>query len=185
MVREDGFSDTLRSVGIVSKCKNAYLQRSRWVLRFPAGAAMLMVNVQRNKSASENRPALLIPPTAQTYMLARVMTMRAMRMRNSWELAMLLRLRRLFRAVGRDIVVLWYACRNPATPALLKLGAVLLALYIISPVDLIPDWLVVLGWIDDVTLLALGIPALLRLVPPHALDEARMSAEGLLSKAKF
>jgi hypothetical protein len=34
-------------------------------------------------------------------------------------------------------------------------------------------------------LLALGIPALLRLVPPHALDEARMSAEGLLSKAKF
>ncbi len=98
---------------------------------------------------------------------------------------MLLRLGRLIRAVGRDIVVLWYACRNPASPALLKLGAVLLALYVFSPIDVVPDWLVVLGLVDDVTLIALGIPALLRLAPDHALNEARAAAEGLLSRSKL
>ncbi|WP_136417942.1 DUF1232 domain-containing protein [Herbaspirillum sp. ST 5-3] len=104
--------------------------------------------------------------------------------RNVEEFVMLFRLGRLIRAVGRDIVVLWYACRNPATPAIVKLAAVLIALYVISPIDLIPDWLVVLGLVDDVTLVALGIPALLRLVPDHALQEAHHAAEGLLSRSK-
>ena len=95
---------------------------------------------------------------------------------------MFLRLGRLFRAVGRDILVLWYACRNPATPGRLKFAALLLGLYLFSPVDLIPDWLVILGWIDDVTLLALGIPAVLRFVPDHVLHDAHMAADGLLSR---
>jgi len=98
---------------------------------------------------------------------------------------MLLRLRRLIRVVGRDIVVLWYACRHPATPWLMKLGALLLAVYIISPVDLIPDWLAILGWIDDVSLIALGIPALLNLMPAPALHDARAAAEGWLSRSWF
>jgi uncharacterized membrane protein YkvA (DUF1232 family) len=98
---------------------------------------------------------------------------------------MFLRLGRLFRAVGRDILVLWYACRNPATPGRLKFAAVLLGLYLFSPVDLIPDWLAILGWVDDVTLLALGIPAVLRFVPDHVLNDARMAADGLLSRMRF
>jgi uncharacterized membrane protein YkvA (DUF1232 family) len=98
---------------------------------------------------------------------------------------MFLRLGRLFRAVGRDILVLWYACRNPATPGRLKLLAVLLGLYVFSPVDLIPDWLAILGWVDDVTLLALGIPAVLRFVPDHVLHDARMAADGLLSRMRL
>lgn len=97
---------------------------------------------------------------------------------------MFFRLGRLFRAVGRDIVVLWYASRHPATPRLMKFGALLLALYILSPVDLIPDWLAVLGWVDDVSLIALGIPALLRLMPETALREARAAADGWL-RLKF
>jgi uncharacterized membrane protein YkvA (DUF1232 family) len=99
--------------------------------------------------------------------------------------AMFLRLLRLFRTVGRELVVLWYACRNPATPRVLKLGAVLLALYILSPVDLISDLLPVLGWVDDVTLLAFGIPALLKLVPERALRDAHFAAEGLLSRVRL
>lgn len=95
------------------------------------------------------------------------------------------RLGRLFRTAGRDILVLWYACRNPATPVLLKLAAVLVAIYLFSPVDLIPDWLAILGWIDDVTLLAIGIPAVLRFVPEDALRDARAAAEGLLSRMRF
>lgn len=89
---------------------------------------------------------------------------------------MLLRLGRLFRLVGRDIVVLWYACRNPATPLALKLAALLLGIYVVSPIDIMPDWLPLLGWADDVTLLAFVVPALLRLVPHSALIQARTSA---------
>jgi len=93
---------------------------------------------------------------------------------------MFFRLGRLLRVAGRDIVVLWYASRHPATPWLMKLAAVLLALYVPSPLDLIPDWLAVLGWIDDVSLIALGVPALLNLMPAHAVQQARAAADGWL-----
>ncbi|WP_420475769.1 YkvA family protein [Noviherbaspirillum sp. ST9] len=98
---------------------------------------------------------------------------------------MFLRLGRLFRAVGREILVLWYACRNPATPFHLKLAAILLGLYVFSPIDVIPDWLAFLGLVDDVTLLALGIPALLKFVPEQALHEAHRAADGLVSRLRF
>lgn len=98
---------------------------------------------------------------------------------------MFLRLGRLFRAVGREILVLWYACRNPATPFRLKLVAILLGLYVFSPIDIIPDWLALLGLVDDVTLLALGIPALLKFVPEPVLHDARSAADGLLSRMRF
>jgi len=98
---------------------------------------------------------------------------------------MFLRLGRLFRSVGREILVLGYACRSPATPFRLKLAAILLALYVVSPIDILPDWLVLLGIVDDVTLLALGIPALLKFVPDRALHDARMAADGLLSRMRF
>ncbi|HJV87513.1 MAG TPA: YkvA family protein [Noviherbaspirillum sp.] len=94
------------------------------------------------------------------------------------------RLGRFIRAVGRDILVLWYACRNPATPLLVKIAALLIALYVISPIDLVPDWFVLLGWTDDITLLALGIPALLRFLPEHVLHEARSAADGLLPRSR-
>ncbi|WP_026075669.1 YkvA family protein [Noviherbaspirillum massiliense] len=95
---------------------------------------------------------------------------------------MFLRLTRLFRTAGRDIVTLWYACRHPATPRRLKLATMLLGLYILSPVDLVPDWFPVLGWIDDVTLLAFGIPALLRLMPQRALQDAHSASFSLISR---
>jgi uncharacterized membrane protein YkvA (DUF1232 family) len=98
---------------------------------------------------------------------------------------MFLRLLRLIRTAGRDLLVLWYACRHPAAPRSLKIGVILLALYVLSPVDLISDLIPVIGWIDDVTLLALGIPALLRLVPQPALHDAHRATEGLLSRVRL
>ncbi|MES2537364.1 MAG: YkvA family protein [Pseudomonadota bacterium] len=95
------------------------------------------------------------------------------------------RLLRIFKATGREITVLWYACRHPATPLFVKLAAALLLMYVISPIDLVPDALPVLGWIDDVTLLAFGIPAILKLIPGPALTEAHSSSERLLSRWAF
>jgi uncharacterized membrane protein YkvA (DUF1232 family) len=81
--------------------------------------------------------------------------------------------------------MLWYACRHSATPRFLKIAAALLALYILSPIDLIPDWVPVLGWIDDVTLAAFGIPALLTLVPEPVRQQARAETERWLSRWKL
>jgi uncharacterized membrane protein YkvA (DUF1232 family) len=92
---------------------------------------------------------------------------------------------RLFRILGREILVLWHACRNPSTPSLVKLLAAGLALYVMSPVDLVSDLLPVLGWVDDVTLLAFGIPALLKLVPQQALHQAQDAADGWLTRMKL
>jgi uncharacterized membrane protein YkvA (DUF1232 family) len=95
------------------------------------------------------------------------------------------RLRRLARVAGREVTVLWFACRHPATPRLVKLGAGLLAFYVLSPIDFVPDTLPVLGWLDDATLLAFGIPALLKLVPATALTDAHGASQRFLSKWAF
>ncbi|MGV3741615.1 MAG: YkvA family protein [Burkholderiaceae bacterium] len=97
---------------------------------------------------------------------------------------MLFRLRRLLKATGRELAVLWYACRHPGTPLPIKLGAVALAIYFFSPLDFMPDTLPLLGWVDDVTLLALLIPALTKLLPKPVLASAQAGADRLLS-AKF
>jgi uncharacterized membrane protein YkvA (DUF1232 family) len=49
----------------------------------------------------------------------------------------------------KEIMMVWAMLRNPAAPGVAKLVAVLAAVYIISPVDLVPDVIPILGWIDD------------------------------------
>ena len=98
---------------------------------------------------------------------------------------MFLRLSRLLKAAGRDLIVLWYACRIPGTPVMIKLISILLAVYVFSPIDLLPDALPILGWIDDATLLALCIPVLLKLVPQPTLLDAREAADRTLSRWAF
>lgn len=98
---------------------------------------------------------------------------------------MFLRLIRLFKLTGREAAVLWYACRNPGTPLFIKIGALLIGLYIVSPIDFIPDGLPILGWVDDVTLLAFAIPAILKLIPEAVLGNARLAAENRFTRWAF
>lgn len=97
---------------------------------------------------------------------------------------MFIRLGRIFRTVWRDGVVLWHACRHPQAPRSLKAGALLLALYVISPIDLIPDWFPFLGWMDDAAVLAFAIPFLLKLAPRHVVEDARFAAQGMLFRKR-
>jgi len=71
----------------------------------------------------------------------------------------LARLRAWAKAVKRDVVALWLAARDPRTPWYVKLLAGLVAAYALSPIDLIPDFVPVLGYLDDLVIVPLGIVA--------------------------
>ena len=92
------------------------------------------------------------------------------------------KLLRLWRVARAEVLVLWYACRHPATPRAVKLGALLLALYVVSPVDAISDLLPFAGWVDDLALLAFGVPWLLDRVPPVARQDAQRRVGSLLAR---
>jgi len=69
-----------------------------------------------------------------------------------------LRLRRLFSATGREALILWYAFRHPDTPRAIKGASLLLFLYLLSPVDILPDFALLFGWADDLAILLMGSP---------------------------
>jgi uncharacterized membrane protein YkvA (DUF1232 family) len=75
------------------------------------------------------------------------------------------RLTLLWTVVRGDARQLWFALRHPAAPAWLKIGTALIVLYVLSPIDLIPDFIPVLGVMDDVVLVPLAIRFLLKRLP--------------------
>lgn len=93
---------------------------------------------------------------------------------------MLQTLRRWAKLLKGDIVALWFACRHPRTPWYAKLFTALVVAYAFSPIDLIPDFIPVLGFIDDAILLPVGIWIALRLVPEPVLTEVRAQAQAWL-----
>jgi uncharacterized membrane protein YkvA (DUF1232 family) len=87
------------------------------------------------------------------------------------------RLKAWARALKRDVVALWLAARDPRTPLAAKLLAGLVAAYALSPIDLIPDFIPVLGYLDDLLLVPAGIWLAVRLIPAELLAELRAAAE--------
>lgn len=77
------------------------------------------------------------------------------------------RLSVLAAVIRGDARQLWFALRHPAAPAWLKWSTALIVLYVLSPIDLIPDVLPVIGLIDDVVLVPLAIRWLLKRLPPE------------------
>jgi uncharacterized membrane protein YkvA (DUF1232 family) len=80
------------------------------------------------------------------------------------------RLTLLWTLVRGDARRLWIALRHPAAPTWLKVGTGLIVLYVISPVDLLPDVLPVIGIVDDLVLVPLAIRFLLDRLPPALAD---------------
>ncbi|AIR85648.1 DUF1232 domain-containing protein [Pantoea sp. JGM49] len=78
---------------------------------------------------------------------------------------MLKRLRRWARLIKRDVLTLWFACRDPRTPWWFKLLAFGIVAYALSPIDLIPDFIPIIGLLDDAIIVPLGVIILLRLLP--------------------
>ena len=81
------------------------------------------------------------------------------------------------RALKRQTLTLYYATRDPRTPWYAKVVAGLIVAYAISPIDLIPDFIPVLGYLDEVILLPLALSLAIRLIPEAVLADARVRAE--------
>jgi uncharacterized membrane protein YkvA (DUF1232 family) len=92
-----------------------------------------------------------------------------------------LRLRKFLKSAGKEALILLWAFRNPATPTFVKLGTILLALYAISPIDLVPD-VPLVGWLDDAAILMLGIPFLIKRLPETVRLQALAAAERTLAR---
>jgi uncharacterized membrane protein YkvA (DUF1232 family) len=76
----------------------------------------------------------------------------------------------------RDVIALYFAIKHPRTPWYARVVAVIVVGYALSPIDLIPDFVPVIGYLDDMILVPLGIALLLRLIPDDVLDECRQEA---------
>lgn len=81
------------------------------------------------------------------------------------------------RRIKRDAMTLWFARSHPKTPWYAKAMGAFVVAYALSPIDLIPDFIPVLGYLDDVILLPILIWFTVRLLPGHVLVEARQQAE--------
>lgn len=86
------------------------------------------------------------------------------------------RLMRLWTVVRGDARVLWFALQHPQAPLWLKAGCLAIVIYLLSPVDLIPDAIPVLGLLDDLVLVPLAMRWLLRLMPAHIREAAQARA---------
>ena len=91
------------------------------------------------------------------------------------------RLQRWAKGLKRDGLTLWLACKHPATPWYAKALGVLVVAYALSPIDLIPDFIPVLGYLDDVLLLPGLIYLGIKLLPAHVLADCRQQADAWIA----
>ena len=94
------------------------------------------------------------------------------------------RLKDKARSIRRETLALYFALRDPRTPLAARIVAGIVVAYALSPIDLIPDFIPVLGMLDELILVPLGIALCLRMIPPSVLSEARARASGSVMRPK-
>jgi uncharacterized membrane protein YkvA (DUF1232 family) len=85
-------------------------------------------------------------------------------------------LQRWASAIKRDVVALWLAARDPRVPWYAKAVAGAVAAYALGPIDLIPDFIPVFGYLDDLIIVPLGILLAVKLIPAELMAEFRAEA---------
>lgn len=88
------------------------------------------------------------------------------------------------KALKKDVTALYLAYKRKDVPLHAKIVAVLVVGYALSPVDLIPDFIPVLGYLDDLILIPLGVALAVKLIPGEILDECRTEAEDMFRESK-
>lgn len=98
---------------------------------------------------------------------------------------MWLKLWTFFRVLREDIVILFFAWRNPATPRYIKILLFVVAGYLISPIDVIPDYLPVIGMVDDMTIVPLALLYITSILPVDVRLESQRHTEKLKKKMPY
>lgn len=88
------------------------------------------------------------------------------------------------RRIKRDVVAVYFAARDPETPLAVRALALVVAAYALSPIDLIPDFIPVLGYLDDLLIVPLGLAVVIRLLPSHVLASSRAKATAALDRPR-
>lgn len=88
------------------------------------------------------------------------------------------------RRLKREAMTLWFVCRHEHTPRTARALAVFVVAYALSPIDLIPDFIPVLGYVDEMLLLPLLIWLVIRLTPHPVLSNCRQQAESWLARGQ-
>src|SRR3954454_5964168 len=87
------------------------------------------------------------------------------------------RLKDWARIIKRDVHALYLASRDPRVPWYAKALAVAIAAYALSPIDMIPDFIPVLGYLDDLIIIPAGVALVVRLIPPEIMAHHRSTAD--------
>lgn len=99
-------------------------------------------------------------------------------------MSLLARFKQRVRELESETFALYLAARHPATPWYAKLLVAGIVAYAFSPIDLIPDFVPILGYVDDLILIPLGIALALRLIPPAVMTECRARAAQAINNRK-
>ncbi len=99
-------------------------------------------------------------------------------------MAFLAVLRQHERRLKAETLTLYLAARDPRTPWYAKLLVASIVAYALSPIDLIPDFVPVLGYLDDLVLIPMGIALAIRLIPDSVLDACRIQAKETMQSGK-
>ncbi|PFO01234.1 hypothetical protein COJ85_17615 [Bacillus sp. AFS076308] len=94
------------------------------------------------------------------------------------------KLKNYARKLKQYLFVLFLSYKDNRVPWYAKIVAISVVAYAFSPIDLIPDFIPVLGYLDDLIIVPLGISLALRLIPPHVIKENRMKAEDMRKNGK-
>lgn len=87
------------------------------------------------------------------------------------------KLRHRARQIKANTMVVFFAARDPQTPWYAKLTAGIVLSYAFSPIDLVPDFIPVLGLLDDLLIVPLGLALAIKMIPDHVLESAKVKAQ--------
>lgn len=88
------------------------------------------------------------------------------------------------RQLKQETYAIYIACKDPRVPWYARVFAGFVVAYAFSPIDLIPDVIPILGYLDDLILVPLGIILVIKMIPPDVLAECREKAEEVISQGK-
>jgi uncharacterized membrane protein YkvA (DUF1232 family) len=97
---------------------------------------------------------------------------------------MLDRLRKRARSLKAEVYALYLAYRDPRVPMYARIFAAGVVAYAFSPIDLIPDFIPVLGYLDDLVLVPLGITLAIKMIPAPVMQECRARAKEVMAQGK-